>query len=233
MRTRVAFLLAILVFPFASIHHPATAEPRPAAPFNWTGFYVGAQGGYLKAHTSYNNPATPIQDFKGGLWGGQIGYNYQIKQLVLGIEGDGAWGSGLDTFIHDGNFLTENGKIDWMFTIRGRIGYAFGNFLPYGTVGRAWVRLEQGTACPAGATFGVCALTGAFNIQLAQTFTGWVYGGGVEYAFNKNWSVKGEALWTKLDDQIYTSNVPNAGVVSATVGLTTTTILRAGLNYRF
>lgn len=233
MRTRVAFSLTIAAFLFATICHPATAEPRQQpAPVNWTGFYFGAQGGYLKAHTNYANPATPTQDFKGGLWGGQVGYNYQIKQLVLGVEGDGAWGSSLDTFIRDGNFLTENGKIDWMFTVRGRVGYAFGSFLPYGTVGRTWMRLEQGTACPAGAAFGVCAVTGAFNIQLSQTFTGWVYGGGVEYAFNKNWSVKVETLWTKLDDKIYSSNVPVVGVVSAPVGLSTSTIVRAGLNFR-
>jgi hypothetical protein len=48
---------------------------------------------------------------QGWLYGAQIGYNFQIKQLVLGVEADGSWGK-LDTFIRDGNFLTENGKID-------------------------------------------------------------------------------------------------------------------------
>jgi outer membrane immunogenic protein len=86
---------------------------------------------------------------------------------------------------------------------------------------------------PRGAVAGVCALTGPFNIQLHQTFTGWVYGGGVEYAFAKHWSVKGEALWMKLNDQTYSANVPVVGTVTTPVGLSTSAVLRAGVNYRF
>jgi outer membrane immunogenic protein len=227
----LAFFLAIAVSLFAPINPAAIAEVKQPI-INWSGFYIGANGGYLKAQTKYVNLATPVQELKGGLYGAQIGYNFQVKQLVLGVEADGSWGK-LDTFIRDGNFLTENGKIDQFITVRGRIGYAFGNFLPYATAGRVWTRLEQGTACPAGALFGVCALTGPFNIQLKQTFTGWAYGGGVEYAFAKHWSVKGEALWTKLDDRTYSSSVPVVGIVSTSVGLSTSAVLRAGVNYRF
>ena len=231
MRTPFAFALAIAVCSIVTVNHAANAQGNQTTT-NWSGLYFGLHGGYLKAQTKYTNPATPVQELKGGLYGAQIGYNFQVKQLVLGVEADGAWGK-LDTFIRDGNFLTENGKIDNFFTVRGRIGYAIGNFLPYGTVGRVWTRLEQGSACPAGATAGVCALTGAFNISLKQTFTGWVYGGGVEYAFAKNWSVKAEALWTKLDDQNYTSTIPVFGTVTVPVGLSTSAVLRAGVNFRF
>ena len=222
MRTRLAFM-AIAVFIFTAINRPTTAEENRFA--NWSGLYFGAQGTYLTAHTNYANPATPVQDFKGWLAGGLVGYNFQFKQLVIGAEADGSWGK-LDTFIRDGNFLTENGQISWLFTLRGRVGYALGNFLPYATVGGVWTRLQQGTACPSGATGGVCLITGPFNIQLSQTFSGWTYGGGVEYAFAKHWSIKAEALWTKLDNQVYT-----AGTVSTPVGLSTSTLVRAGVNF--
>src|SRR4029077_15737259 len=100
MRTRLAFFLAIVVSVFAPIDRAAIAEVNQPTT-NWNGFYIGANAGYLKARTKYVNPATPVQEFKGALWGASIGYNFQIKQLVLGIETDGSWGK-LDTFIRDG-----------------------------------------------------------------------------------------------------------------------------------
>lgn len=199
---------------------------------NWSGFYVGASGGYLRAETEYTNPATPRQELSGAMLGAQLGYNFQFNQIVVGAEADWSRGN-LDTFIRDGNYLTYSGKIDMYASLRLRAGVAIGSFLPYVTVGRAWTRLEQGSVCPTGALFGVCALTGPFSVSSRETFSGWVYGLGAEYAISRNWTIKAEALFTRFSDRDYTATVPVVGTVTTPVGLDTSPLLRAGINFRF
>lgn len=100
----------------------------------WTGFYIGAHGLYLESETSYANPTTPHQYFRGPMAGAQIGYNYQFQQFVIGAEADISFG-GLDDAVRDGNFLTFNGKVESMGTLRARFGYDFNGFMPYVTAG--------------------------------------------------------------------------------------------------
>src|SRR6476659_855481 len=125
-------------------------------PFTWTGFYFGGHGAYLSSDTSYAAGSTaPSQSFEGALLGLQAGYNWQLGTVVLGAEADVSFGNIQDA-LRDGNFLGYSGKIDTMGTVRGRLGYSFGNVMPYLTAGYAWVSLEQGSTCPAAAPFGVC-----------------------------------------------------------------------------
>src|SRR5476651_2559028 len=71
--------------------YPTKAPPLRA--FDWTGFYVGVNGGYGWGKSRYDFGAAGINRFNvnGGLVGGTIGYNYQFGQTVLGIEGDIDW----------------------------------------------------------------------------------------------------------------------------------------------
>src|SRR5262249_20761948 len=72
---------------------PARAPAAYVTPvYNWTGFYVGINGGYGFGSSSFSNTlGTASSDVNGGLVGGTIGYNWQFNQLVLGLEGDIDW----------------------------------------------------------------------------------------------------------------------------------------------
>lgn len=202
--------------------------------YNWSGLYIGAHGGYLSAETNYPNPDTPSQDFDGAVFGPQAGYNFQTGNFVLGFETDASFGN-VDDHVNDGNYLKYDGDLKAFGTIRGRLGYAYGDLLPYITAGVAWARVEQGSSCPPGAPpqFSVCGITGAYNVKSTETFWGWTVGGGVEWAIDQSWSLKAEALLTDFDDETYTATVPVVGTVSAPVELDVDSRLTAGINYRF
>ncbi len=118
---------------------PAKA-PVFEAPYNWTGFYVGINGGGGWGHSSWSNSfGTADANLSGGLVGGTIGYNYQMGQAVFGLEGDLDWsnihGSTNTGICSGGSCETRN---SWLATARGRLGYAFDRVMPYVTGGAAF-----------------------------------------------------------------------------------------------
>ncbi len=119
--------------------------------WNWTGFYGGVVGGYGSGTSSnyVSNNANPHgwanNDPDGGLLGGTIGYNYQwAPNWVAGAEADLSW-SGMEgqqhKYIYDGH--DWSGGWDGLATIRGRVGYALGPTLFYGTAGLALVHANE------------------------------------------------------------------------------------------
>ncbi|MGE3871095.1 MAG: outer membrane protein, partial [Pseudorhodoplanes sp.] len=114
------------------------ARPPVAAPiyspfYNWTGFYVGINGGGGFGGSTWDG----VGDFNvsGGMIGVTAGYNYQINQFVLGAEADIDW-SGMNGS-NNGCFLGCETRNSWLGTFRGRLGYAFDRFMPYLTAGVA------------------------------------------------------------------------------------------------
>ncbi len=212
-----------------STEGPITKGPAaPAPPFSWTGFYVGAQGGYGWGHSTHcdgtgcNVPGVIYPQFNtsGATLGGTLGFNYQIDNVVLGLEGDYSWadikGSSPNTagFGCGGRCSTE---INGFGTIRGRLGYAFGQFLPYLTGGVAFTNLK--------ASLG--------NVASGSTMrTSGTVGAGVEYAFTPNWSAKAEYLY--ITDP---GKFRYGPTTCAAPGCFTTrndySVFRVGLNYRF
>lgn len=183
--------------------------PAPAyyAPyFSWTGFYAGINGGYGWSDSFADNA-------KGGVYGGQVGYNWQIGSFVLGVEGDfqGTTIKATETI----GTATAEGKIDAYATVRGRIGYAFNRALIYGTGGWAYtktkLKLSVGTA----------------SIEDSAWGSGYAVGGGLEWAVWDRWSVKGEYLYIDSGDTTLTL----AGATAT--GDFKYNVVRAGLNYRF
>lgn len=177
--------------------------PAYAAVENWSGLYGGVNvGGGGTANDGLLSPS-------GAFAGGQIGYNWQGvlglgSQWVLGVEAD-IQGSGID----DGAFGVKS-SLNWFGTMRGRIGYAFGPALVYGTGGFAFGEVE--------------------NIGVTETQTGYVIGAGVEYKLNPSWSVKGEYQFISLD----ASDPLGAGPLGFTSGdRSEVNTFRIGLNYHF
>jgi outer membrane immunogenic protein len=200
----------------ADIPRPVYKGVRPVvAYYNWTGFYVGINGGYGWGSSDWTVPATSNSP-KGPLVGGTVGFNYQIGSFVWGLEGDFDWADIKDSSAC-GAFVCET-KNSWLATARGRVGYAFDRWLPYFTGGAAFGKIETNNTNPAAG--------GA-----SDTRTGWTLGGGVEYAFLGNWSAKIEYLYVDLGS--FDCNTSCSGTAALSSVDFKTNIVRAGLNYKF
>src|SRR3954468_13977672 len=110
--------LAALAAPAAAADLAArpTYTKAPVAPpvLTWTGFYIGAMGGYAAEDNGANT-----FDRKGGFAGGTVGYNWQQGAVVFGLEADAAWAN-----INSKTVFGDEAKIQDWGTVRGRIGYA-------------------------------------------------------------------------------------------------------------
>jgi outer membrane immunogenic protein len=216
--------MAALSLLAASYSAQAADIPRPVykgvrsivAYYNWTGFYVGINGGYGWGDSDWTVPAVSNSP-KGALIGGTVGFNYQIGSFVWGLEGDYDWADIKDSTAC-GAFSCET-KNSWLATARGRVGYAFDRWLPYFTGGAAFGKVEANSTNP--------AAPGA-----SDTRTGWTVGGGLEYAFLGNWSAKIEYLYVDLGSFDCNAACSGAAAVGSTVDFKTN-IIRAGLNYKF
>jgi len=241
---------------------PLKAPPPTPPPFSWTGFYIGINGGL--AAGSWKGLVTefglPKVDFPGertvnanGAFGGvQIGFNWEggilDPHVVLGLEADieGVDFTGSNTFVSGppffGSFVKdEDFKMKYFGTVRTRLGYDLGGFLPYATGGFAYGRthLQETAFIP-----GLAAITtGPSGIASAdENRVGWTAGLGFEYApaFAPQWSVKAEWLYVDLG----TTNPIFVGTISPALGggvfntdgfqghLTFNTI-KVGVNYRW
>ena len=162
----------------------------PAAIYNWTGFYIGAHAGGDFGNSSWSDPFTGASNAfnsTGFLGGGQLGANYQINMLVLGVEGDFSWtnlkGSGTDSI---GDSI--NTSMNWTSTVTGRVGAAFDRLLVYGKGGVAFAHDQSSFHRP----FAGNSANNAF------TRTGWTAGAGLEYGITQNWSAKIEYDYLEL-----------------------------------
>ncbi len=222
-----------------------------AAPFSWTGFYVGVNVGYAWGDDSRSlalDPAYPIAaatragllglgnsdiSLDGFTGGGQIGYNWQSGQMVFGVEADINY-TDLSTSVTGnmnpalpGNFLTQSTSIDWLATIRARLGYTVSpTTLLYVTGGLAIADVSVSD------TLTFAAATGAGGSS--DTVTGWTIGGGMEFALNRNWTLKAEYLYVDLGSVSYASTVPGlANTNGAHSSDLTLHNARVGINYKF
>lgn len=189
---------------------PAPFTPGPLGTPVWTGFYAGLNAGYSWGDFDATVVATGAStsfDADGFLLGLTAGYNYQIDQLVLGVEGDigVSWLDGSTAAL--GGVSAEQ---DWLGTIRARIGYAVDQILVYGTGGVAFAGVD---------------VTGG-GVTDDDTHVGWTIGAGVEVMLTEAWSLKGEYLYVDFDQETY-------AVPAATNATLDQHAIRFGVNYRF
>jgi outer membrane immunogenic protein len=221
---------AICAGPPQDIH----SEAAPAATSStWTGFYLGAFGGYTRAQIDprlslsggFDQIPAPITnglesrgseafDYDGGELGGLIGFNYQVGQIVIGLESAGGYlwsrdsrdtgalifGQGVPPLEIRSSFKTH-----YLITVAPRIGYAFGRVLPYVTGGLAvgdleWSQELHDLADP---------MT-HLGRHISKTNAGWMVGGGVEYAVTDHWRARLQYQYVDLgraefDSQVTTS----------------------------
>jgi outer membrane immunogenic protein len=266
MRSKIVSLLTVtLSLGFAqaasAADMPMKAAPMvaPVAAFSWTGFYVGLNGGYGWGTNSVSfSPSTPAAVVyftggavpssvgaraRGGLFGAQVGYNWQwTPTWLVGLEADIDWASisgngsvattgiiGFDPFT---TFVEQ--KVTSLGTVRGRIGYTADRVLFYGTGGLAYGRTELNTSITdvnGGRLCGPAGLCAAASST--QWRAGWTAGGGIEWAFASPWSAKVEYLHYDLGSRSQNQNDPVSPLIVFTSSATFRgDLVRAGINYK-
>jgi outer membrane immunogenic protein len=247
-----------------TLSRPALAGDDAAAPASaassdnrWEGFYIGAHGGHgsgdgdvrfdpLPTPTQFVNllPQTLHADPSGGLFGVQLGYGWQLQNVIVGFEADYSHSNmdGSQTvapiiqnngtpFPGAGNYEQASQDISWLSTVRVRFGWAaMHNWIIYGTGGAAYGHVHYFAITsfpPAGTT--------RYSTDFSKNSSGWTGGLGTEFAFSKHWSVKVEYM--KFDLGRATRTVDAVPLLPpyqvryqfATSGRN----LTAGVNYRF
>jgi outer membrane immunogenic protein len=194
------------------------APPMVAAAYNWSGFYVGAMGGYgWSDRVRINGIDVTGADLSGGFAGGTIGFNYQApgSMFVFGVEADGAWADISHSETAAG--LTGTARINSFGSVTGRLGVAVNSVLLYGKGGYAWANNE------------FSATNGLLTLSDSKFHNGWTVGGGAEWAFAGPWSAKAEYMFARYDSENYFAAIAAPGVG---FGMDVHTI-KVGINYRF
>jgi outer membrane immunogenic protein len=204
---------------------PAAVAPVAYAPpvYNWSGIYVGGNLGAGFAHSSWSDPFTGADNTfnkTGFIGGGQIGANWQIDALVLGIEGDFDW-TGLKGSTHDSLANTINTDTQWTSTVTGRIGAAFDRLLVYAKGGVAFAHDKDSL----NDTFGNTATA-------SLTRTGWTAGAGLEYAFAPNWTARIEYDYLGFGNETLNLSTPTTPAYSTNTSLNVQEV-KAGINFKF
>lgn len=157
----------------------AVAELPVASTYNWSGAYVGGAlgGNTIRGEdVSYGDGAKSDTGFSGAIYGG---YNFQVNQWVFGVEGDVSF-SGAK--VDDGDYLLPL-ESKARGSIRGRVGYAIENIMPYFTAGLAV------------GSFRVDHNGGGSDIA-RETLTGYALGGGIEWGITQNLIARGEYIFS-------------------------------------
>jgi outer membrane immunogenic protein len=220
---------------------PYTKAPAPmvAAMYDWSGFYLGVNGGYgwSRKCWDFTTPAGAFvaaegcHDADGGTVGGQIGYRWQASQWVFGLEAQGNWADfqGSNVSLAFPAFSNET-RVDAFGLFTGQVGVAFNNALLY---------VKGGAAVTSDRYRAFSTATGAVvTNNVDDTRWGAVVGVGLEYGFAPNWSFAVEYDHLFMQDKTYT--FINNGVAGAAGTLFGTDRIRqdvdlvtARINYRW
>lgn len=220
-----------------------------ASAYNWTGFYVGVHGGGDWFNKNWYLPVSPINcggfpncvgsnqgDHSASSWlvGGQAGYNYQVGQWVLGVEGQASWTNlnGSNGALTAPNNVTDNSKTSALGTLTGRVGYAFDRFMIFGKAGGAWAHDKFWTT--AGTAAAPAFVPGTTLQSTDSDRFGWMLGVGAEYAFTTDWSVKVEYDYMDFGTHRETlqPNLVNTTAVQYDIKQRIE-LVKVGVNYRF
>lgn len=184
---------------------------------NWDGAFIGVFGGYGWAELSSDvAPGAVFPEPAGWLLGVNAGANFTLDNgIVLGVVGDIAWADITDTLVAPGP-SSFTSAIDWQGSLRGRIGFDGGAFLPYLTAGLAVAHNSIDVTLVPPPGFADDAM-----------HVGWTVGAGVEFAATEDLSVDLQYRYSDYGDADYTF-----GIFTNTLGLTSHQVT-VGLNWGF
>jgi outer membrane immunogenic protein len=223
--TLLTFLLTSLTASAADMRVKAPPPPPPP-PFSWNGFYVGGELGGVFANGTVTDSLFGLSvstNHDGFIGGGVVGFNYQTTNFVFGVEGDfdgtslGVTGNGIPTAL---GTLQASANTDWVSSLTGRIGVAADRVLFYLKGGGGWVRN----------TASITNLNTGASVSASNNNSGWLIGGGLEWAFASNWSTKIEFDYLGLNSLSWNSVLFPNETFNASRNIS---MLKAGLNFRF
>jgi outer membrane immunogenic protein len=256
-----AAIVALIETPALAADMALKAPPIPPQIYTWSGCHFGGTVGGAFGRSTYSG--TPTGDFltpepigepsiipnlsaittsalnpSSVIGGGDIGCDWQINSVVIGLEGDfSGWNlskssalTGPGDPLAPGTTLTAatSESSHWLASVRPRIGVARNNWLFYITGGAAFtsVTFSQSVLFSASST----AMAGS----VTSTLTGWTAGAGVEYGFTSNWLLKAEYLYVGFPSQNLTESNPAFPTFTATASnRLSASIFRVGLDYKF
>jgi outer membrane immunogenic protein len=228
---------SLLLATASSIAVSGVADAQSPSPntstSNWTGWYAGVNLGVTQHDASttdvnryglggfggisYVTPFFSSRDTNTG-FGGQVGYNWQYGHFVVGGESDLNWVGAKSTFQPGSNLfgcgpcaVSATNELSWMATFRARGGYAFDNLFLFGTAGLALGRVDDHWGL--GFVGGGTPAFSDTQFRVEGVRSGFIYGGGAEYALNGNWRVRADIMHVDF------------GTVSATYSGPTTFVL--------
>ena len=230
--------LSALTFGFiVSTALSSAALAQGSVTYDWSGFYIGAHAGYGwvdlngSHETESAGPNGELENFAGSfdfddddlLGGFQLGFNYQIDNLVLGVEGDLSLTGFKDEVANSIGSERVSFDTDLLMTLRARAGLAVDNLLFYATAGAAWsdttYELEDLNSNP------------VQNGDIDVDDIGFVVGGGAEYAVNEDWSITAEALYYIFDDKQDTQDLTTDSEIGDFIELEDIFVIRVGVNF--
>jgi outer membrane immunogenic protein len=211
-----------------------TKAPAMVAAYDWTGFYIGGNLGYGWGRVDMTNrgPSTffaPVGgsdtiSSRGFVGGGQIGYNWQMGQLVTGVELmlDGADMRQTNTSIFFPFSDTWRADVTALFSATGRIGFDAGGWLPYVKGGFATGRVRT-------------AMTTLPNVtaESANWHSGWTLGVGFEYMLTRNWTLGAEYDYYGLSSKDVSGPLAVLGGTQNWTVRPRLSTLTARVNYKF
>jgi outer membrane immunogenic protein len=250
----VGLLIALAAAPAVAADMPVKSPPLYVPAWSWSGFYIGINGGYsigrdnIQQTLLFTSPPPPVvfgqpSDMVvspvGGVFGAQIGWNWQVGTNVFGVEADAQWTRQSHTVC---GLLCESGggpgqgviantvthEVKWLATARGRLGFAQDSYLLYVTGGAAWARVNETDMLEVDPFF----VAGSSS---SHTRVGWTAGVGIEVRLWGNLTGKLEYLYVDLGRMntnltlAFPTGMESIGIVSDLRD----NIIRAGLSYKF
>lgn len=216
-------------------------------PVNWTGLSAGGSVGSLWSRTTQDqfglfltDPTDRVKPYVAGIYaGGQIGYDYQFNNYVVGVAGDAGFTNARggrncgENF--NGNFYNCQSNIDALYMATARVGYAWERTLLYVKGGAAFADTNEFQQENFGGRlliFPANGLTRLPNSAVKTTSAGWTVGAGFEFALSKNWTAKAEYMHFELEKQDYlvVNQSENAAFTQAQHS---GDIVKIGVNYKF
>jgi len=225
---------AVLLIPLgahaADLAVQAPPAPVAAAVYNWTGLYIGVNGGWgWGTQDPLNLFDTRFDrssfDVSGGLVGGTIGLQIQQGPIVLGLEADFDWADITGSRVTIPSIagmpipatLNVTTKMEDISTARVRGGVALNNWLIYVTAGAAFIKETASGSSVAGIACGTLGILPSCSGSVWRP--GLAVGGGTEWGFASNWTAKAEYLYIDA--------------VGTGISVDHVNVVRAGINYKF
>ena len=198
----------------------------PPPPFTWAGFYLGGNIGAAWSSGTLTDNLTGASfntNNAGFIGGGQVGYNLQFDGLVLGVVSDFDWTSidaNKSVTLPRFGMLQASADTPWVTTLAARVGVAYEpqRTLVYLKAGGGWVHN----------TASVINLTTGTAVSASDTTGAWLLGGGVEYAFARNWFARIEYDYLGMPERTGTGPLGNTITFDRDIQM-----LKTGLSYKF